>query len=190
MKKLLIFLAVPLILTGCLGFGEETSTREPAAGEVEYSTSNFSIMVPLDWETIDESDFTSSVPAETIVVFRNNIKSEIFTANVNVSAVVAEEGINSSDLAVSSRTKTESSLVSFEEISLTDVEVPFGEVFLPGARLVFSGKKSASDPIIYFDQIYVIHEGLGFIVTSSSLPKEDETVVNYLDRMLNSFSLK
>ncbi len=190
MKKLLILLTVPLILSGCFGIGDETSTGEPAAGEVEYSTSNFSIMAPLDWETIEESDFTSSVPAETIVVFRNNVKSEIFTANVNISAVAAEEEMNSSDLAVSSRTKAENSLVSFEEISFAEMEVPFGEVFLPGARLVFSGKKSASDPIIYFDQIYVIHEGLGLIVTSSSLFEEDETVVNYLDRMLNSFSLK
>jgi hypothetical protein len=190
MKKLLILVAAPLILTGCLGIGDEVSTNVPAAGEVEYSTSNFFLMVPQDWETIDGSDFTSNVPAETLVVFRNNVKSEIFTANLNISAVTAEEEMNSTDLAVSSRTRAESSLVSFEEISFAEMEVPFGEVFLPGARLVFSGKKSASDPIIYFDQIYVIHEGLGLIVTSSSLLEEDETVVNYLDRMLNSFSLK
>ncbi|MFH1533860.1 MAG: hypothetical protein ABID64_02925 [Nitrospirota bacterium] len=190
MKKILILLAVPLILTGCFGIGEETPTSELTVGETEYSTSNFSILAPQDWETIEESDFTSSVPAETIVVFRNNVKSEIFTANVNISAAEVNETISSSDLAVSSRTKAKNSLVSFEEISLTNVEVPFGEVFMPGARLVFTGKKSASDPIIYFDQIYVVDGGLGFIVTASSLLEEDETVVNYLDRMLNSFALK
>lgn len=190
MKKLLILLAVPLILTGCFGMGEETLISEPAAGEMEYGTPDFSILAPQDWETIEKSDFTSSVPAETIAVFRNNIKSEIFTANVNISTVKVEKGISPSDLAISSRTRAENSLVSFEEISLTNVEVPFGEIFMPGARLIFTGKKSASDPIIYFDQIYVIHEELGFIVTSSSLAEEDETVVNYLDRMLNSFALK
>ena len=187
---MLILLAVPLILTGCLGIGEETSTSEPTAGEVEYSTSSFSIMVPQDWETIEKSGFTSSVPAETVVVFRNNIKSEIFTTNVNISMVEVSESMSSSDLAISSRTRAKNSLISFEEISLTDVEVQFGEVFIPGTRLVFTGKKSASDPVIYFDQIYVINERLGFIATSSSLEEEDETVVNYLDRMLNSFSLK
>lgn len=189
MKKLLILLSVPLLLTGCLGLGEDTSTSVPTAGEIEYSHTNFSIMIPQDWEIIEESDFTSSVPAETVVVFRNNIKSEIFTANVNVSVVDAEE-MSSQDLAVSSRTRAENSLVSFEEKSLTDVEVPFGEILIPGSRLIFTGKKSSSDPIIYFDQIYVINGGLGFIVTSSSLMEEDETVVNYLDRMLNSFALK
>lgn len=189
-KSLIIFGIIPLILTGCLGIGEETTTGEPAVGEIEYSHTNFSIFVPQDWETIDEADFTSAIPAEVIVDFRNNIKSEIFTANLSVSAINVEEGISASDLAISSKTKAEDSLVSFKGISSEKIDVPYGEGFVNGERITFSGKKNASDPIIYFEQIYVIHNGVGYVVTAASLAEENETVVNYLDRMLNSFALK
>lgn len=177
-------------MSGCLGIGEETVTSAPQAGEVEYSTSNFSLLVPQDWEIIEEASFTSGIPSETLVDFRNNIKSDIFTANVNIAMMDVDEDMTASDLAISSKARAESSLVSFELVSLIDLEIPYGEIFKPGARLIFSGKKSASDPIVYFDQLYIIHNGLGFVVTSASLLEEDETVVNYLDRMLNSFALK
>ncbi len=189
-KSLIIFGIIPLILTGCLGIGEETTTSEPAAGEIEYNHTNFSILVPQDWEIIEAEDFTSNVPTEVIVDFRNNIKSEIFTANLSISAINVEEGISASDLAISSKTKAKDSLVSFEGISSEKIDVPSGENFVNGERIIFSGKKTASDPIIYFGQIYVIHNGVGYIVTTASLREEDETVVNYLDRMLNSFALK
>jgi hypothetical protein len=191
MKKLLILLAVPLILSGCLGIGEEEgATGEPTAGEIKYNHTNFSISIPQDWEIIEEADFTSNIPTEIIVDFRNNIKSEIFTANLNVSAINVEEGISASDLAINSKTKAEDSLVSFEGISSEKIDVPYGEGFVNGERIIFSGKKNASDPIIYFEQIYVIRNGVGYVVTAASLPEENETVVNYLNRMLNSFALK
>ncbi len=191
MKKLLILLAIPFVLSGCFGIGEEEGvTGEPTAGEIKYNHTNFSILVPQDWEIIDEKNFTSSIPAEIIVDFRNNIKSEIFTANLSVFAVSVEEGISASDLAISSKAKAEDSLVSFEGISSEKVDVPYGEGFVTGERIIFKGKKTASDPIVYFEQIYVIQNGVGYVVTAASLFEEDETVANYLDRMLNSFALK
>jgi len=191
MKKLLTLLVVPLIFSGCLGIGEEEgATGEPTAGEIKYSHTNFSILIPQDWEIIEKADFTSNVPAEVIVDFRNNIKSEIFTANLSISAINVGEGTSASDLAISSKTKAEDSLVSFEGISSEKTDILYGEGFVNGERITFSGKKNASDPIIYFEQIYVINNGVGYIVTTASLAEENETVVNYLDRMLNSFALK
>lgn len=187
MKKIIIGILTPLLLTGCLG-GDDTNVEE-ISGSSLFEHSNFSILVPSDWETITSSDFTSNIPRETIVVFKNNIKSEIFTANVNVSATAIPEDIQVEDFELSSKAKAKTTLISFEELSSNPINISSGENFIEGKRLAFTGKKEASDPIIYFDQIFVIKGRTGYVVTSSSRLNEDETVVKFLDSMLNSFSL-
>lgn len=73
-----------LMLSGCFNFGGSTDT--PAVDEKSkiYENTVFTITIPKDWDVIEKDDFTSEVPEETQVVFRNNVKNETFTSNVAV----------------------------------------------------------------------------------------------------------
>jgi hypothetical protein len=190
MKKIFSLLIIPFIFSGCFGGDGDGDISGSDLGKITYNHSKFTIDVPQDWEIIEESDFTSNVPSETVVGFRSNIQNEIFTANVNISMINLGEGISSSDFATSSKSKASSSLLSFEEVSTEKIEIPYGENIIEGVVLEFSGKKNASDPIIQFKQLFVVHGSTGYIVGASHMPEEDDTVVKYMDEMLNSFVLK
>ncbi len=190
-KIISLILLVPLLLTGCFGSDEEEG--EVTGGEVgkaSYDHAAFSIEFPQDWELLEVNNFTSNVPTETIVGFRNNIKSDVFTANTAIAQTILEDDTTASDFATSSKTKASQSLLSFEELGTLEVEIGFEGSEIFGVTESFQGKKSASEPIIVFKQLFVVYEDIGYSVTTSHSTEEDETVVKYLDEMLNSFALK
>jgi len=106
MKKLLLLLLIPFILTGCFG-GDDSSTTGGFANPNynTYDNTAFTISYPKDWEVIDSKSFTSNVPAETLIDFRNNIKNEIFTANTNISQSKLPLEITSADFGKSTLLK-------------------------------------------------------------------------------------
>ncbi|MBD3360670.1 hypothetical protein GF366_02605 [Candidatus Peregrinibacteria bacterium] len=184
-KFLVSLLTIPLLLTGCFASDEE----EVASTTEVYETSNFSISIPQDWEILEESEFTSNIPQSTIVAFRNNIKNEIFNANVNIS-VQNTNLTDPSDLAKSSKANAKTSLISFQEIETKDIEVKSGDGTIKGTLMEFQGKKSAQESMIRFKQLYIIRGNTAYTITTAYLPDEDGTVVQYIDEMLNSFALK
>ncbi len=183
-------------LTGCFGFGDDeaapadetTQTTKPS--EVAYEGSDFSIIVNNNWEIIEPDSFTSNVPAETMVGFRNNVKSEVFTANLNIARFEVKEDINSQDLGKSTLAKAKQSLLSFQEISSENYSLEFGDETLDCIISDYQGKKAASEPIIHFRQLYVVNNSTAYIVTSAYLPSEQESTLTLLDEMLKSFRLK
>lgn len=194
MKKILSLIFVAsFVLTSCGGSDSDTTEDKKVADEADqviYETANFSIQIPKDWETIEKNNFTSNVPDQTMVGFRNNIKSDIFTANLNIAQKSVEETLVVKDLAKSTLAIIKTSLIGFEQINEAEDKMDFGEDGLATYRLEFEGKKSASEPMIHFKQLYVVNGGVGYTVTAAYQQGEDESVVNALDEMLNSFALK
>lgn len=192
MKKLLLLFSIATLLTGCFGIGESSDTPggQGDPNFVTYDHTAFSIQVPKDWETIDSKSFTSNIPAETMVGFRNNIKNEVFTANVNVSMTKIPEEVTSADFGKSTLLKAKESLVGFKEISKEDYTLKYGDQEIATFTSGFEGKKTPADPIVRFKQLYIAYDGAGYVITSAYLPVEDETVVKNMDAMLHSFSLK
>lgn len=194
MKKILsLILAASFVLTNCGGSDSDTTEDKKVADEADqviYETTNFSTQIPKNWETIEKNNFTSNVPEQTIVGFRNNIKSDIFTANLNIAQKSVEETLVVKDLAKSTLAIIKTSLIGFEQINEAEDKMDFGEDGLATYRLEFEGKKSASEPIIHFKQLYIVNGGVGYTVTAAYQQGEDESVVNALDEMLNSFALK
>jgi len=184
----------PILLSGCLGFGGKTTSTDGTEvltnQQKIYETSSFSVAIPRDWEIIEAKDFTSNVPTDTVVAFKNNIKHEQFTANANISMMGLEEKISTLDFAKSTKSKIQESLISYEELSMTDLVILVGGVEKNAILLNFKGKKSAADAIINFKQLYIVNNKTGFTLTTASLPDEDESVVKYIDEMIDSFSLK
>lgn len=189
-SKIAILLTTSILLTGCFGSSDGPEATSIEAGKMLYEGSGYQLIAPEEWEIIEKSDFTTSVPQETQVAFRNNIKSEIFTANVNVLVVDIDDSLSAEDFAISSKTKAKSSLISFTDLGSSNSEIPLGEITIPITKLAFSGKKTASETIIKFEQLYAVKDGLGYILTAAYLPEEDESVVKYMNEMLDSFSLK
>lgn len=194
MKKILsLILGASFLLTSCGGGDSDTTADKKVADEANetvYETAGFSIQIPKDWETIEKNNFTSNVPEQTVVGFRNNIKSDIFTANLNIAQKSVEETLAVKDLAKSSLAIIKTSLIGFEQINENEDKMDYGEDGLVTYSLEFEGKKSASEPIIHFKQLYVVNGGVGYTITAARQQNEDEPVVNALDEMLNSFLLK
>lgn len=189
-KKLLIIslLSSALIFSAC-GSDESANTSEETitADKITYATDDFELSIPSDWEILEKDSFTSNVPAETVVAFRNNIKNEVFTANVNINVTELAEEITVQDYAKSTLEKTKNSLIDFKEISSGEHTLAED---LPGYILEFEGKQSASESTIRFKQLYVIVDNKGYIITAAYLAEEEQSVVKSLDEMLDSFLLK
>lgn len=190
MKKLFLLLITTILLTGCFGDENGNSGIIPSnPNYTVYKETDFSISYPKDWEIINKNTFTSNVPAETIIAFRNNLKNEVFTANTNISKIQIPEETTSEDLGKSTLLKSKESLVSFKELSKEPKIIKFGDTEIQTFISGFEGKKSTSDPIIKFKQLYVSMKGVGYVITGAYLPYEDESVVKMIDEMLHSFSL-
>lgn len=187
-KKLLsIFIGTSLFLAGCGSGDSDTSTNETAGvGEKTYAGSDFSINYPQDWEVIEPDSYTSNVPRQTVVAFRNNIQNEIFTANLSINIQNLDEDISSDDFTKSTLSKTKKALLSFSELPSTDIKIGDIETKI----IEFEGKKSPSEGIIHFKSINIVKNKTAYTLMTAYLPNEDESVVNNIDTMLNSFSLK
>lgn len=171
---------------------DETPTVEnpSQASKSNYETNEFRISYPAAWEVIDSTNYTSNVPPEILVAFRNNIKNEVFTANLNVSKNELNENITSLDFAKSSMAKAKSTLISFEEIDTENYSVEFNGEPIETLITEFQGKKIASDPAVRFKRLSLVKGNQAFTVSGAYLPGEDEGVINAIDEMLRSFSLK
>ena len=199
MKKILlpIILLTSFLLTGCLGFGgDEESTPadsvnlENQPSKVAYETDAFLIIIDKDWESIEPDSFTSNIPQETIVGFRNNLKNQIFTANLNIGRFVVEEGTSSLDVAKRTISKAKQRLNNFKQTQSENYTLENGENDIETVIYDFEGKKTASEEIVHFRQLYVVNNTDAFTITAAYLPSEEESVVNLLDEMLKSFRLR
>jgi hypothetical protein len=180
-------------MAGC--GGTTPATGNPTGGSSRadfllYDGAAFTIGYQKDWEKIEKANFTSNVPAETMVAFRNNLKNEIFTANVNISQTAIPADVTAVDFGKSSLLKAKEGLVAFVELSKEDFAFKYKDKTIATIISGFEGKKSPSDPIIRFKQLYVVNNGFGYVVTAAYLPGEDESVVKMTDEMLHSFLLK
>jgi hypothetical protein len=183
--------------TGCFG-GEDTpvDTVTPA-GFITYEKGDVTITAPEAWEVFTEKDFPTNVPKDTLAVFRNNIKSDIFTANLSISQAEITKGETSKDFSIKSLNAVKNNLVSFQEISREDFQVKKAvtagtedEILDTTTLITFQGRKTVTEPLIIFKQLCIAKTGYGLIITASYLPNDDQSVVIKLDDMLKSLRLK
>lgn len=187
MKKIAILLSILLLLTAC----SDENPEQPGEnlGKSTYNHTNFSIQGPQDWKVIERNQLTTNIPEDVIVAFKNNMKSEIFTANLVIS-IKAIGSVSLEDYTTANIQEAEDNLLNFTVISEEETEVPKGEENIPAKYIVTEGKNQASSPILLFQQVYAIDESRLYTLTAASLSTEDESIVNALQEMLDSFSLK
>ena len=188
MKKLLI-LFTSILLTACSGLSENTNNVLNIT-ESQYEEYDFIINIDSDWEIIEEDKFTSSIPSNTAVVFRNNMQNEIFTANIIISRTAIEDFSTAKDFALNSLEEAKNKISSFTEIYSEDYKILLGEGAIEAYKISFQGKENPSSVKVRFEQIFTIYNGVGYTITGAYIPKEEENVVNNIQGMLESFSLK
>lgn len=188
-KLFTLILVLPLMLLGCSG-NEDAGNGIDTAGKKTYQTANFSINYPQDWEIIEKNKFSSSVPKDIVVGFRSNIKNEIFTANVNIGVSILDQDLSSKDFGISTMAKASHRLIEFSELSAIQDSVNSTNGLLDAYVVQFEGKKTPSDPLVHFTQLFASSNGVVYTLTSAYLPDEDEMIVKQGVEMLNSFTLK
>lgn len=178
-----------MLFTGC---GSDDSGPQDGGSTTNsntYESEDFKLSIPKNWEVIDKEDFTSNVPKEALLAVRNNIKSETFTANLNVSKIAVEENANLSDMVKTSLSKVGNKLIEFKEIESKEVELEVNDKKLLAYVTQFQGKQSASSPIIIFKQLHTIHKDGAYTVTIAYWQEENENVVEAIETMFDSFTL-
>lgn len=187
-KFLALALTVPLFLTACGGNDEEgdSSGETGTPGKILHEGSDYSIEIPAEWETVENGNFTSNVPAGTVAGFRNNIKNEIFTANINIVKKEVEEGLSTEDFGKSSLAQAKKRILEFNELESEERELNSQ----PGYFIEFEGKQDAQSAIVHFQQYFIQDNSNIYTLTSAYLPNEGESVVIAMEEMLNSFTLK
>lgn len=176
-------------LTGCFG-GGDTSEDIPA-NFIPYDAPTFSVQIPDNWEIIEPNDFAQSVPSETQVIFKENVKDSIFTPNVNITKSILRSAMSASDFARSSINQSKDSLLNYQEISRDDEYNMFVADQIQKTTLVmFEGKNSESDPMLRIIQAYAVKGSDAYTITAAYLKDEGDITVETAKNIVKSFKLK
>ena len=197
MKKilaLLLTLTLAIGLTGCFGIGSDdpadnaSTTDSDAPYFYTYITAEFEIDAPDTWEKV--TAFTSEYPDEIRVAFRNNVKDSDLTANVTVIREDNEKTITNADYAQSKLADHAETLLNYQLISQEEVTLYVGGASSKSVLNTFQGKNEATSPTLNFKQIYLVKGDKSWAVTATYRNDEDPFVIERLDEMLKSFTLK
>ncbi len=192
MKKFSVyFLTLTLLLSlgGCFNFGEEENPATSEEGYTTYKTDNFSISVPEKWEVINQDEFTSDVPEVTEVVFRNNVKNETFTANVNIVSKKLQVPVSTLEYAKMVINRQSSGLVGYNELAKETSSLTVGDAQAETLLNRFEAKKTADDNTVRYIQTYGVKGDTGFIITGAVSPGESESVLQTVEKIVKSFRL-
>ena len=195
MKKTIVaMIASSIFLAGCLGIGGENSGDETNQDQGSitqnfslYQASDFSITHPSDWEILEKKDFPSNVPTSTIVIFRSNIKNDIFTPNLNISQTTISNNLTSTDFGLQTLTTEKYNLVGFREISREEYSIGSEENQVKAFITTFQGQKTITENTIEFKQLCIARNQYGIIITGAYLPAEGEELSDKMDKIIKSF---
>jgi len=167
-KSLLIFaLCATLTFTGCFGGGEEEVTQDIPSDFKTFNAAAFSISIPGTWEVIEPVDFTSDIPGGTQVIFRNNVKSDVFTSNANVTKEILTSPMTSYDFGLSVM-ENNKKLKNYKEISRdNEYKILIGGDLVNSIRLEFEGKENESDPTVRVIQTYAVAGADAYTVSAA-----------------------
>ncbi|MEK7146311.1 MAG: hypothetical protein AAB802_03980 [Patescibacteria group bacterium] len=187
MKKASSLLFLTLVFTGC---GSSSAPTEEEADVLfhTYRTADFSIEVPNDWVT--ESAFTNEFPEELRVAFKHDESESDFVANVTVIKEDNTEKLSNHDYVQKKLRDHENTLLSYQLLSQDEVTLQIGAGESASLLTTFQGKNDSSALTLEFMQVTLTQGEEAWTATASYLPNEDEFVVDRMNTMLLTFSLK
>lgn len=184
-----VMMTLLVLLTGCLG-GNSGTTDPDADGFHSYATDDIRIDVPNSWEIISPVQFTSEVPPNTLIAFRNNIKHPRYTATVSIIKNTLEKEVSTLDYAKALLQRLKQDLTGVKELGAEQVAIKIGGVDTESLMTTLQGsERPESEQKIY------IHKGgvkaaSAYLVIGTYLPEETAAVKEDIDRMVRSFEVR
>ncbi len=167
-KSLIVFaLTATLTFTGCFGGGEPDISSEIPSDFKTFNAPSFSISVPSTWEVIEPVDFTSEIPVGTQVIFKNNIKNDVFTANTNVSKEVLKSSFSTYDYGLEMM-ENNKKLKNYKEVSRdNEYKILIGGELVNSILIEFEGKENESQSTIRIFQTYAVAGADAYTISSA-----------------------
>ena len=188
MKKLISVFAIisALLLTGCAG-----SDGPALDGSVEgntYSTSDFALEIPTDWEVI--SEFGEGYPENMIVAIRNNVKANSFISNMNVTYAEIEKGVDLGSYATQILDTHRSTLTNFREVGIEDLQITAAGDPASSVLNVFEGKRTPESQTLRFLQTYGYKANTVYVLTGMYNLSEEKFAREKVENTVRSFEIK
>lgn len=191
MKKIFYsVLLFSLILSAC--GGEEPSSSEEGSEESAYTytykTAEFQMEVLKDWEIVNS--FTSEYPDGLRVAFRNDVKDSIFTANITVLAEENAGDDTSYDFAQRKLADHEDTLLNYKLLAQETISLSVASAESKTILYKFEGKNESATPTLEFMQVTLTEVEDAWTITATYRPSEDELLLEQMEAMLRSFTLR
>lgn len=195
MKKILLLLLAPFLLTSCFGGNaDETDNTEPVTPPSEQisfyrpvNADNFVIQVPEDWETIQT--FPTNYPENTYVAFRNNIQENDFIANINIVRNSVEEGTNTADYALQVYETIASQLVNFKNLESKEYDLYIEGKNVKTYLYKFEGTNDPTQKSREFIQLTGVKGPYAYIVTGAYDKNDTELAIDQINQSIKTFYL-
>lgn len=184
MKKILFSLLATAILTSCNSSGG--SGDEPLF--YTYETGDFSMDIPDTWEIV--TAFNSSYPDGIQIAFKNNVKTGDFVANVNIINERNAKNLTNADLSQRKLKDNAGTLINYKLEESEEIYLKLGTGKSSTFLNTFTGKNEEAGYTFKFIQTYLANGNDAWIITATYVLEEDEFVIERMDKMLRSFTLK
>lgn len=190
MKKVIaLILSLNLLLTACGGGGDSIKTGDSELPlYYKYITAEFSIDAPVDWETVNA--FTNEYPEELRVAFRSNVKDSDLIANLTVVREMNLNSLTNADWAQEKLSDHAETLINYKLISQEALILEVGNGSSNSFLSTFRGKNGASEPTLEFKQVYLTKGDQAWTATATYEEGEDPFVIQTLETMLKTLTLK
>lgn len=190
MKKVSVgLILILLLLTACFGGGDEDTSTDKTTGFHSYATAEFRLNIPNEWEVLTPLNFTSDMPKNTVVAFRNNVKNPRFTTNVAISKNEISEEVPSLDYAKALHQKIAADLNSYKELVAEQTEVKVSDKPAATLFLFVEGRESPEADLKRFVITTGVKEKSAYTVVGAFLAG-DEAVASTIETMVRSFEVK
>lgn len=188
MKKIIALLGLVVLLSGC--FGSDGTDTAPKTGYHTYGVENITINIPDEWEIITPAQFGSSVPANTIIAFKSNLKNPYFTPNVTVVKGAVSPTTITSDYVKSLQHTIATQLVSFKDIGAQAVALSVGGATQDTSMIRSEGSEVPQTDLKHFWHVPVISNGVVYTAVGSSLATADEAETAKIETIISSLVVK
>jgi hypothetical protein len=182
LSAVIILCGLMVFLVGCSGGSTNSATQNLKP----YDGGAFTINVDPSWKIINQSDFYSEIPKETVVAFTAPEAYDGFFINVNIVREDLRQTISSLDYGRANINLSAQNLTDYQKVQEAKMTMGGQSVLLH----IFQARLSASEKLIKFVQMYATKGNYGYIVSGGMLPDTPQATRDLVGAMVTSFVLK
>ncbi len=168
-------------LAGCGG-----GNKGPAQNLQLYDGWEFTMSIDTTRKVINQSDFYSEIPKETVVAFTTPEAYNGFFINVNIVREDLKQNISSVDYGRANINLSAQNLTDYQKIQETQIDVG-GR---PAPLHIFQARLNPTEKLIKFVQLYATKGNYGYIVSGGMLTDTPKPIRDLVGAIVTSFNLK